>query len=209
MFSLIVPWRTDHGPREEIWNWNKERWQELYDCEIVECDSGDEIFSRGKSRNQGVEQAKYSDLVIADSDTVADEEALTELLCSGLTQQSWYIPYDEGRYYNLNEDATKELLKMNPGSVLREPVKGEWEFKITSWAGVLVLPRHAFCGYDPRFVGWGWEDNAFQLRMDQTFKPFERRSGYVMHMWHPRDGADFGDKCELKNRQLFNREYRR
>lgn len=213
MFSLIVPWRTDHGHREELWNWNKERWRELYDCEIIEADSGDEVFSRAKSRNMAAAQAKYDELVIADADTIAHEDTMLDIIVgSGITHNNWFIPYGKERYYNLNKETTEELLKMNPSSVLREPKEGEWDHKITSWAGILIFPRDKFLqfgGYDERFVGWGWEDNAFQIKMDRKFRKHERWNGYVMHMWHERGEADFDTPHELANRKLFNREYRR
>lgn len=214
-FDVIIPWRDLSIQRRRLLDWNLARWQALYgddDMNIVLCDSDDEPFSRGKSRNQGVRDSWSDIIVLADADTVPMRVSLNEAM--GVAQdpsRAWSIAYDEQRYYNLTREYTEEVLAMDPGSALPEPVEGQWEHKLTSWAGMLVVSRGGFelaGGYDERFVGWGWEDNAFQKTMDKKVGAFTRASGFVVHLWHPVTDGGFDTKYELANRELFHREYR-
>lgn len=214
-FSVIIPWRTDNGPRQRLLDWNLRHWESLFndeDMEIILCDSGDEIFSRSKSRNRGADEATREILVFADADTVIPT-------CWGLrnsielarnVSMAWSIAYDQERYYNLTEEYTEEILAMDPEVELPEPVKGQYEHKLTSWAGMLVVTAGKFRyagGYDEDFVGWGWEDNAFQITMDRVLGPHSRADGFVVHLWHPRDDATFDTPQELANREIFRRKY--
>lgn len=57
-----------------------------------------------------------------------------------------------------------------------------------SWSCCIVIPRKVWDeigGFDERFVGWGFEDMAFQSVVCGLFG-YERIKGDVYHLWHPR-----------------------
>jgi N-terminal domain of galactosyltransferase len=184
--SLIVPWRGGDPMRERLWDFCRQYWTSHYpDFELIECDSGDEPFTRGRSINQGVEQATADYLVIADADTLVAhiDEAL---LYAG--HGEWVIAYPQGQYYALTEKATESFLETDPAGQLKEPTREEWRERITSYSGVLVMPRAAFdCvgGFAHQFVGWGAEDVALMFALDTLWKPCVRASGYAIAPWHP------------------------
>ena len=206
-FSVIVPWRTDNGWRQTLWDWNKARWQAFFpEAEIIEADSGQEPFSRGESRNRAVSRATNDLLVIADADTIANPPAITTALELAEKGQ-WVIPYSEDRYYNLNAETTHIVIQsFRPQATFPEPMPGCWDHKITSWAGMIVLHRNAFDavgGYDKRFKGWGYEDNDFRLALDAIWSPHVRVDGFVAHLWHPVGESDaFGQPHIGANRAL-------
>jgi hypothetical protein len=45
---------------------------------------------------------------------------------------------------------------------------------------------------DPRFRGWGWEDNAFNLLLDSTIGKAYLGRSKVYHFWHGRKRDDKG-----------------
>lgn len=205
--SVIVPWRTDNGERQILWDWNRERWEKLFPYwELIEIDSFDSPFSRGKSRNQGVKKAQGDIIVIADADTIPLVEELAAAV-DVAQDAGWVIAYGKDRYYNITEQKTNWMLTQDPLMDVVEPEDGEWDFKLTSWAGMIVMKKENFVPYDERFVGWGWEDNAFQSVMAQYVGQPIRVGGWVGHMWHSR-GEDFNTPDELANREIFNRDYR-
>jgi len=202
-FSIIVPWRTDKGFRQTVWDWNKERWTTLFpEAEIIEGDSGHVIFSRGASRNRAAERASEDLLVIVDADTAINSSAVEIALSNVKDHGGWVIPYGSDRYYNLTAETTAELLRHDPAEPLEEP--RVWEHKLTSWCGVLVMARHAFdqAGrYDERFIGWGYEDNAFRAAMDVRH-PHTREDSFAVHLWHP-ESERFDQPYIDHNRRLF------
>ena len=57
-----------------------------------------------------------------------------------------------------------------------------------SWSCCIAIPRAAWDrlgGFDERFVGWGFEDMAFQSAVCGLLG-HERIEGDVYHLWHPR-----------------------
>lgn len=213
-FSVVVPWRSDDGIRAEIFEWITERWKILYPYEIefIVCDSGDEPFSRSKSRNQGAKNASTDVLVFADADTIPVRRFIDKSVESASLSR-WCIAYDMGRYYNLNSVHTRELLRADPATLICEPVEGMWDHKITSWAGMFAVSQEDFWrigGYDERFIGWGHEDVALRLALDNEVCKHDRVvDGFAIHLDHPRANATFNTEIELANRRIFRRDYQR
>lgn len=205
-FSIVIPWRDGAG-RGRIQEWVKRFWEETFpDAELLFVDSGDEPFSRSKSRNFGLSQASCEFTVLADADTVVPKQQILDGL-EICRNNGWAVCYEGGKYYNLTEAATELLLISDPTAPLVEPT--EFDHKLISWAGMLAVPTATALsvGYDERFVGWGHEDLAFLLEMGFSFAAHQRVNGFACHLWHPRNEAEFGSELELKNRKLFQVEY--
>jgi predicted glycosyltransferase involved in capsule biosynthesis len=184
--SLIVPWRGGDPDRERIWAWMRRYWVSHYpEFELIECDSGEEPFSRGNSRNVGVERSHGDVLVIADADTlVAHVDEAVRIAERG----EWCLAYEQARYLALTQEATDALLKTDPTGPLREPIKSECREIITSYGGIQAMPRAAFDkvgGYCRGFVGYGGEDVAFMFAMDTLWSPHVRASGWAIAPKHP------------------------
>ena len=215
-FSVVIPWRDD-GTIERVNNfdWIMSRWESIFGDNVWlhVGDSGDEIFSRSKTRNLLASQSESDVIVFADADTIPNPLYITQAVEKVRESSAWCIAYGEKRYYNLTEEASLKILSMNPASVLMEPPVSWCEHRLTSWAGMIAVSRDAFKsvgGYDERFIGWGHEDVALRLKLDNECGQHTRvDGGYVMHLWHPRAEADFGSVHELRNRKIFESDYRK
>jgi len=121
---------------------------------------------------------------------------------TGRLDESWFIPYTT--YYNLTQACTESVLSgSRVGDVL------EYDHRILSWAGCLVVDRDIYWsvgGSDERFVGWGWEDVALRLSLDNLYKRHLRCDGDIFHLWHPVTDS-FGSENEKSNKALFDAEY--
>lgn len=209
MISLLIGYRGDDGPRDEIFGWVLKWWKLHYpEAQICIGRNFDEPFHRGKARNDAFEEATGDILIVADADTVPTvygvDMAIEEILEG---RAPWVLPYGQERYYNLTEAATRHVLNGPVMEIPEPPVPELWDHKLTSWAGCLVMPRSAWMavqGYDERFVGWGGEDNAFQIVLDVLHGPHTRIDSYVCHLWHPRGDADFSQPNWPHNRKLLD-----
>ena len=206
--SLIVPWRPGDAQREHVWAWCKRYWE--YRCpefELVECDSGDEPFTRGRSVNEGVEKSSGEILVLADADTLVPY--IGGAVERAVLYDEWLVGYRAGDYYKLTETATAVLLNRGADWTLIEPVREDWAERLATHSACVVLSRAAFervGGYDPRFIGWGFEDGGFLCALETLFKPHERARGWAIHLWHAeRDEERFGQPHAAGNRALYLR----
>lgn len=114
---MIVPWRHSDERRWQLWSWCRSYWVSHYpEFELVECDSGDEAFTRGRSINEGVEKSSGEILLLADADTlVGHVEEAVRLAEEG----NWVVAYPAGMYCALTEQATDVLLKTDPSTAIR------------------------------------------------------------------------------------------
>lgn len=211
--SVIVPWNNPGSIyRRRAWEWLRARYENLlaydFDVDLVYGSSDAEPFSRGGSRNFLVGRSKEDILLIADADTVFNKDQIkvgVDLLGQGAP---WVIPYGLGRYYNLTRSASADVVVKDPKRTIPEPVDStEWDHKLDSWAGLLLMTKSAFNqvgGYDERFIGWGYEDNAFRAAMDSVVGQHQRTPHYALHLWHPAiEAENFGQPFIHHNRALY------
>jgi predicted glycosyltransferase involved in capsule biosynthesis len=204
--SVVIPYRESGDERKRNFDYVCNYWKTFFPrYEVVVCDSGDDNFSRSKSRNQGIDLSHGDYLIIADADTVVPPEAIVLSLDLVEDGVPWLIAYEW--YYNLTASKTEDfVLDKRPST--SHPVEGEYDHKLESWAGMLVIPREAFSlvKYDERFSGWGYEDNAFQVEMDTLWGKHERTPYPAFHLWHPAPNEQtFGNPDIISNRKLFQR----
>lgn len=206
--SVLIPYRGDGGPRDEIFDWLLARYAALLPkAEICVGRNEDDPFSRAKARNDAYRQATGDVFLVADADTVFNTvqiEAAVRLVSDDPT--IWVLPYQW--YYNLAEEYTRSILDQSPEQDVPEPTdESLWEFKLESWAGLLVMRRAAFervKGYDERFIGWSFEDNAFRRALDTMVNPHRRLPSYALHLWHPvTHESTWGQPMFEHNRSLY------
>lgn len=208
--SVIIPWRNSGDQwRRQSWDWLLQRYQRLLPEADIFCGHDDsEPFNRSSTRNYLVDKSDGDILLIADADTVFHREQIEVGIRKILNGASWVIPYAENRYYNVTADETALIWASPFESTIPELTdSSQWDHKITSWAGLLLVTREAFDlvgGYDPRFVGWGYEDNAFRAALDHRVGPHARVDSYALHLWHPApEDQCFGQPHINANRELY------
>lgn len=190
--SVIVPLRPNSPERARAWAWCRHRWVDLIgdNGEIIEIDSGDEPFNRGRSINLGVRSATHPVLVIADADTVVSHCCVDAAL-----DGHWSICHRRNSYFSLIPEGTLFVQACDPRGELPNPreLQFGWSPGVTSDSGVLTMPKAAFDhvgGMPEAFVGWGGEDVAFRIKMDKLWEPHRRPDGWALHLWHPR-GSEY------------------
>jgi hypothetical protein len=206
--SLLVPFRSDFGIREETWSWLRDYWAaELPFAQIVEGYNMESPFCKTAAVNDAARLATGDVVVIMDADCYMDGQVLVN--CAKRIRRArkyggklWFVPYR--RFYRLTRIASASVIESSPDSPLRfsDPPPGAHLLtnKGTSnghWFGALVqiMPIEAFYaagGMDERFQGWGGEDIAFMRAVDTMYTKHRTTDNAVFHLWHLRSDAGDG-----------------
>ncbi len=213
MISVLFPYRGDDGHRDRLFGYVL-RWWEVYFPEAQICvgRNFEHPFNRGAARNDAYKQAEGSVIIVADADTIPTVYGVKTGIADAVAEKVWCIPYAEERYYNLKEDMTQRVLEAGVQTMIFEPHNGEYEHKITSWAGCLIVPRNAWevvGGYDERFIGWGYEDNSQYLKLDALWGPHRRQDSYICHLWHPVTKENSFESPDIKHNRSLYQQYQR
>ena len=205
--SLLVPFRTDNGRREQTWNWLQRYWyHELPGAEIVIGTDTHPAFSKTSAVNDAASRATGDIFVILDADCYIPGDVI--LSCANTIRESrianqhlWYMPYRS--FYRLTDAASQVVINSDPTLPPRffaaSPSLAATQNQVGSvnghWFGALIqlMPREAFestGGMDTRFHGWGGEDVAFMHAVDTIYGKHKTTNNGVIHLWHPSIGTD-------------------
>lgn len=114
------------------------------------------------------------------------------------------------RYRRLGEDASRAASSYR--DVLAAPDDQiVWEMEVGHAHGAVACHLDDFVnvgGYDPAFVGWGYEDLAFDLAFESIVGPTARVPGDLIHIWHqPHETAAEDDPYHLQNMARYYDRY--
>jgi len=214
--SVLIPYREQGGWRDRHLNTVMDHWRSaLGDTgEVIlgSC-SADSPFNRSEACNDAFDGSIGSLIAIADADTLFDPNAITLATAAVTNGAPWVVPHD--MYYNATREWTQDFYacdQKNREQKLRSivhPLHHEHALKNTI-SGMLVMSRDAFVtagGMDQRFIGWGYEDDAFGYALwTLVGKPVRVLESFVVHLWHPRsDAENFKQPHILENKALMLR----
>lgn len=179
--SVLVPWRPT-PEREAVWSFLRRRWAAEYpDWQVVEGDCGDGPWCKAAAVADALSRAEHDLLVIADADVWCDGigDAVAALARAAAL---WAIPHT--RVLRLTEQATQVAIADGWPPLLRfdqRPYRGY------AGGGMTVLSRTWYerIPLDPRFVGWGHEDEAWASALYCLRGRPWRGLSDLWHLWHP------------------------
>jgi hypothetical protein len=181
--TVVVPFRGDAGWRNRVWVWVQRWWAAHYPgWQVVAGACPDGPWVKAAAVADALTRATGDILVLADADVVcvgAGEAA--RKVASGAAP--WAVPH--GQVRRLSAQATDLVLAgADPSAAMaglaRPPYRG------VEGGGLVVLPRTCYeqAPLDPRFVGWGSEDEALALALrTMVGKPW-RGTDVLWHLWH-------------------------
>lgn len=177
---VLVPWRTDNGARAAIWERLRARWIEQ-GWTVVEGHPGDGPFNRAAAQNNAARLAGDWDVaIITDADSIVPPERLHAAIRAAHETGRMVIAHD--RWVNVHTDEQDQFL--TTGSLTWRPDREVYKLTVSS---MLACPRSvwdAVGGYDERFRGYGYEDNAFYRACEILTGEPVRLHGSVFHLSH-------------------------
>lgn len=177
--SVVVPWRAAPG-RERVWDWVRGRWLAKHPSwQIVTGEAPAGPWRKALAVADGAKRATGDILIVADADVVVEDiETAVDAVVGGAP---WAMPHR--MVHRLTEDSTRALLggSAGYGPLAQGPYEGH------PGGGLVVLPRALLddVPLDPRFAGWGQEDDAWALALRTLAGPEWRGEEILWHLWHP------------------------
>lgn len=198
-----VPWRTDHGPRARLY-------KAVAPCirdhgfDVVEADSGHDPFSIGNTFNRCAELSGEWDVALLHDADLYVAPAQVHAALKLVEQGEKGIVFPRNRHVKLNERGTNKFLGGKRSGFHRS----EYHIARSQVGGPRFVTRELWetvGGFDPRFVGWGYEDNHFLQQADEV-APHRSVPGDLLNLWHPK-GDELPDdpywKSRERNRKLW------
>lgn len=121
-------------------------------------------------------------LVIHDADSFVAPEQLDVAIALVSAGAPWVMPYTIVQRWS---EATTAMWLA--GEQPDEPVIQRRHEGVIG-GGIMVVRADVYDdvgGVDPRFVGWGAEDEAFGMALTTLHGPQPRLAGTLQHLWHP------------------------
>lgn len=191
--SIVIPWRTDHGWRERVFQWILPRWEETGLEIVVSSDGEAGPFNRARALNKGFKRALNDRIAIFDADCVPDPHRVAEFA----SVESWSLLFTESRY--LGEMSTTMVL-----SGQLAPSRATPSYSVGQQTGHVVLHRDLWRevgGFNEEFRGWGYLDTDTNHKLAQAsgHDGSPETSAYALFLYHPRP-----DKSHVKaNRSRY------
>jgi hypothetical protein len=200
--AVVVPYR-ETPDRAPLLRWVHRQWSRHADANpdvqfvqfVVATDDphGTRPWCKAAAVANGVAATDAAVLVVHDADVWCDA-TMTAVAEVAAGRARWAIPHRD--VYRLKTGPTAAVLDGSPvpyerKSCITKPYKG-WE-----GGGIVVLTRDLWqqVPLDPRFVGWGQEDESWALALRTLAGQPWRGTASLVHLWHepqPRACNEYG-----------------
>lgn len=201
--SVVVPWRPGCEHREAAWRWVRARYESAHpDWEIVRGHHIDVDWCKARAVADGIDAASGEILIVADADVWC--HGVAEAVALVAHGAPWVIPHR--KVHRLDATATRAVLDGGPlGGKLTERAYGG-----RAGGGIVVLSRSTWeaAPLDPRFLGWGQEDESWALALCALFGKPIRLEHDLWHLWHPPQARRSRQVGSIEGRRLRDRYWR-
>ncbi len=205
--SILIPYKAVNEYREKNLSWIKRRYEIIMpNAEICMGYNDVEPFSKSIAVNNAAKNATRDTFIIADADMVFNIDQIKNAI-EALNFYSWVIPYTSIVY--ISPDKTNEIYNIDPSKTFYDTDFPEC-YKVNGWplgGGINIVSRNNFekvGGFDERFKGWGSEDDAFRMSLDNICGKHFNLNTTMWHLYHPQAPKD----NTINNIKIFNEYYK-
>lgn len=175
--AVVVPWRGGCEYRERAWAWLRPRYQ----WPVIEAPAPPGPWVKALAAMPAVTAAPPGAIVVvADADVWTD--GLRDAIQAVQDGAGWAIPH--WTVHRLAETATDAMLA---GGDWRGQPLARRAYQGLAGGGVVVALRETLLQVplDPRFIGWGQEDQSHAIALTTLAGAPWRGTADLTHLWHP------------------------
>lgn len=179
--AVVVAWRGGCPYRERALAWVRARYAERHpQWELVVAEAPPGPWVKAEAVMPAIGRTAADIVVIADADVWCD--GLGEAVSAVREGAVWAIPHRTVR--RLTEGAVTALLA---GTEPPQADVAERPYPGVAGGGYVIAHREVLLSVplDPRFVGWGQEDEAWATALTCLAGPPWRGEADLIHLWHP------------------------
>lgn len=191
--EVILPWRDGDEHRRRAREWVTSRYLAdlpTYRLNFAETPPGQASggiehypgpWIKARATMPAIRASSADVVVVADADVWTDDlEPAAVAVADG--RATWAIPHRG--VHRLSEAGTAALFE---GAAWRDQALDERAYLGIEGGGIVVAGRETLLSVplDPRFEGWGQEDEAWGFALRCMYGPPWRGKGALVHLYHP------------------------
>ena len=191
---VVIPHSPgDDAHRAAARAWVTDRYRTVHRLPVIEAPAPPGDWCKAAAVNPAVDELPdtVKVAVIADADSYVTPEALDQAIADAKTH-GWAMPH---RW--VHRIAAADTARILAGDTIRHPALQHPPASAIAGGGIVVVTADAWrtvAGFDPGFVGWGYEDSALGLALDTLVHRWRwpvSKSGprgkipALWHLWHP------------------------
>ena len=172
------------------------------DSAIYYADTEDEVFNVSGSRNRGCLSAIKDGcdvLLVVDADTLLEKDSVDAAIVKAVEIDAVCMPFYV--YARVSEIASTSLI--NGEMSFEEAVATSHSESAAHPGGAYAMSSSTFLrlnGWDERFIGWGYEDDAFaEAHRGLLGRELERVDGIALTLYHEDRDKEYMEE----NRERF------
>lgn len=185
---VAVPWASWCQHRQAALAWVARQWADIGHVGIRLGKPNSDGWCKAEAVGNAIADQPGDILVVTDADVFSP--GVVEAIQRVRDGAPWVIPHH--KVHRLSPEATTDVLNgrnPHPGMPLdpfHEGLPGI-AYAGVMGGGIVVCRRDVYgqCPLDPRFTGWGQEDESWGLALRCLYGPPVRLSEPLWHLWHP------------------------
>ena len=178
--EVVIPFAGDCPHRRRALSWTLRHYPTTWKVTVAE---GGSPWTKAKAVTPAIEASDAETVVVADADVWTD--GFGEAVAAVELGQPWAIPFTG--VFRLTAQATERILA---GELPRDPHALELDenaYRGRPGGGSVVALRELLLDVplDPRFIGWGQEDESWGMALTTLAGQPHRCRHALIHLWHP------------------------
>lgn len=187
--AVLIPWAGQCPHRTaaltHVQAWYQHNYPDWQIC-IGESAPG-EAWCKAEAVREALRQTGADILIIADADCLAPK--IGEAVAAVRAGSAWAMPHYT--VHRLSASATRLVIEdgADPAELPRTTgYYSQMPYAGYAGGGIAVVSRETYAStpLDPRFIGWGQEDESWAIALKCLHgSPWRPRHGPLWHLWHP------------------------